>query len=82
MHAPQGSFHLAALDAMPELNGMLGGTSVGATPKRVLHVTPPVSSHGRELAKGCWVPGRLPGRDKLGDRDSRKYSVQPPALRV
>lgn len=81
MHAPQGLFHLATLDAMPGLNGVLGGT-LGATPKRVLHVTPPVSSRGRELAKGCWVPGRLPGGDELGHRDSRKYSVQPLALRV
>lgn len=81
MRAPQGLFHLAPLDAMPELNGMLGGTS-GATPEKVLHVTPPVSSRERELAKGCWVPGRLPGGDELGDWDSREHSVQPPALRV
>ena len=50
--ATQGSLHLAPLDAVPELNGVLGGTSVGATPKRVLHVTPPASFRRRDTWPG------------------------------
>ena len=41
------------LDAVPELNDVPGGTSMGATPKRVLPVTPLASSCGRDSWPGA-----------------------------
>lgn len=54
--AMRGSLHLAPLDAVPELNGTLEGTSMGATPKRVLHVGPMGGIPGRELPGPQLVP--------------------------
>lgn len=54
--ATWGSLRLAPLDAVPELNCVLRGTSMGATPKRVLHVGPMGGIPGRELPGPQLVP--------------------------